>query len=215
MSSYLYDSMAACVKAKAHSTDVDDDGFCNLCGNEPLDEEGDPREGDVCRHGEVWYAEVESENPKCPVGTLAVDCDTCDEARYFELAKTEYGPRLKALLEKIRECLTKHGWDCSEVVDITCEDLEFSFTASREPDDIEECAVDFNAEMCLSEDYDGIRSGVTFRVDVNRVSGACITNATPENYGPECWVPRDDKAAVSERLAILENLDPESVLRLL
>ena len=76
-------------------------------------------------------------------------------------------------------------------------------------------AVDFNAEMCLSEDYDGIRSGVTFRVDVNRVSGACITNATPENYGPECWVPRDDKAAVSERLAILENLDPESVLRLL
>lgn len=211
MSSYLYDSKADCVKAKAHSTSVDRDGFCNHCGNEPLDEEGEPVDGDVCRHGEVWKYRQEHLLDK----VLVVDCNFCDVSRYFERSKTDYGPRLTKLLENTRECLMKHGWTCDEVREVQGEDLEYGFTASREPDDTEECAVDFNAEMCLSEDYDGIRSGVTFRVDVNRVSGACITNATPENYGPECWVPRDDKAAVSERLAILENLDPESVLRLL
>lgn len=215
MSSYLYDSMADCVKAKAHSTDVDDDGFCNHCGHEPLNEEGEPSVGDVCRHGEVWKFRQEHLLGSITYKVVEIDCDVCDVCKYFEWAKTEYGPRLAKLLENTRTCLTKHGWTAGQVIETADDDLEYRFTASREPDDIEECAVDFYAQMCLSEDYEGVRGGVTFRVDVTRVGGTCITNASPENYGPKVWVPRDDKEAVSKRLQILEKLKPESILPLI
>ena len=33
--------------------------------------------GDICPHGNYWYAEVESENPQFPVGSLSLDCDLC------------------------------------------------------------------------------------------------------------------------------------------
>lgn len=39
--------------------------------------EHEPVAGKICRHGHFWYAEVESENPDFPVGSLSIDCDVC------------------------------------------------------------------------------------------------------------------------------------------
>lgn len=39
MDTYLYDSKEDCVANGHHSTVVDEDGFCNYCGFEPVEED--------------------------------------------------------------------------------------------------------------------------------------------------------------------------------
>lgn len=36
---YEFDSVRECIAAGKHSTDVDEDGYCNLCGDSPVEEE--------------------------------------------------------------------------------------------------------------------------------------------------------------------------------
>ena len=130
-------------------------------------------------------------------------------ADFFERARVAYGPHLRVLLEKLRSAMVGGGYACDEVEDLTCEDLEWTFTAygCRALCDPMAQDVHFTASMRMSEDYGDPPRGVSFVLTVSTGAGRVLHEFAPYNFTKKCWVKRDDAEAVSARLRCLEEMD--------
>lgn len=129
----------------------------------------------------------------------------------------KYEPRIRAILEKIRDAAASLGDEAGEVDDLTT-DEDYTWTVYvRSAEQVEakdhEAGIDFTFTICESENTDGEKNGVTFRIDVTAYGGEVLGTICPYNYTDDAWISRDDEAAIEARFLLVEDFDHETATR--
>jgi len=126
--------------------------------------------------------------------------------------KEKYEPRALAVLNSIRQELTDAGYESDEPFDLSDDCARWVLVIK--PGEGREEAIDITLEFTESEECDGTKGGITFRVDVVCEGGRMLGGLTPYNYTEAVWVKRNDPEAVEDRFAIIEAADPFEIIGL-
>lgn len=128
-------------------------------------------------------------------------------ADYATKIRDKYAARIEAYLDGVAKLFRDHGWEASEVMDMSADEYEWCILVAPEGQDVRgprSIAVEF--EIVEAMEYDG-HPGVSFKIDLIGHGGYIVGGLAPYNYTDECWVPMDDVEAVEARFSICENSD--------
>lgn len=143
-----------------------------------------------------------------------VSAETTTQAEQAERIKTQYEPRIRAYMERMRDCFIGNGNPCGPVEDVTCDSYQWRFVlhlgerpAADRIGTARKRDLSVDLTICESEQWDGEENGVSFRVDVSGNGGRIAAVFSPFNYTERCWANIFDAQAVEERWMLIEDLD--------
>jgi hypothetical protein len=141
----------------------------------------------------------------------------------LEGIKNKFEPKIRKVLEAMREVLKNEGYAVGEVYDMHDDVYRWSFLVCRDksvegdynPSDLQDNDVDITFIIAESHEYDGTENGLNFMVNIVEVGGSILGGMCPFNYTEDVWVDINDPDAIEERFSYFEQSDPESIIDLL
>ena len=141
----------------------------------------------------------------------------------MEGIKDKFEPKIRKVLEAMREVLKNEGYAVGEVYDMHDDEYRWAFLVCRDksvkgdynPSDLQDDDIDITFVIAESCEYDGTENGLNFKVDIVEVGGSILGGMCPFNYTEQVWVDINDTEAIEERFSLFEQADPDSVLDLL
>lgn len=127
-----------------------------------------------------------------------------------EQIKEKYDEPIMDILSDISSYLADSGhYIVGTPFDMHSNTYQWLFTLYRRPDnsDLSEPDnkdIDFTITIAESEFWVGKENGVNFMFDIVEWGGRIIGNFAPGNYTENCWVCRDDDAAVEARFQLFK-----------
>lgn len=117
-----------------------------------------------------------------------------------------YVPKIKIMLDEVREEALERGFQCDEPYDMTDEEVRWNVLvkpAKAEPED--EVGVDVSITILESEASDGTEGGCNFALEMIEYGGIVVGGMVPYNYTEQVWVRREDEEAVERRWVIFND----------
>ncbi len=103
-----------------------------------------------------------------------------DYSEKMEAIKAKFEPRIKTIMEGIREAIRDEGYTTGEVFDMSCDEYQWALLVAGDktlqaqdynPSELNEDDIDIQFTILESHYCDGSENGVTFGVSVNTVGG--------------------------------------------
>lgn len=114
-----------------------------------------------------------------------------------------YVPRIKTMLDEVREEALERGFHCDESYEMTDEEIRWNVLvrpAGAKPGD--EIGVDVSITILESEPSDGTEGGCNFALEMVEYGGVIVGGFIPYNFTEHVWVRRDDENAVATRWSV-------------
>jgi len=129
-----------------------------------------------------------------------------------EVVKARLEPKIRKLLNILRDLILAENLQCSPVEDLTCDDYEWEINIHTKP--VPEAEVGkwvpgtVGVKLSIEESlaHDATDKGINFQLVVEKFDdregdGGCVEcwRCSPYNFTEQVWVSVDDEAAVDQR----------------
>jgi hypothetical protein len=154
------------------------------------------------------------------VSDLAPNLDECELYDRYEEIREQYRDRVKKVLLGLKEELERFSWYCSRNP-YEMDAGEWAILVTRDPchlgpqGQFDNLDVEIKALIMNSKEWDGTRGGTAFHISVTSYGGEIVGGFAPHNYSEDVWASVEDSLAVEERMKLLEQIDPTSMLNML
>lgn len=139
-------------------------------------------------------------------------------ADQVDAVREKYESRILALMERFRTALQAAGYVCDPVVEIGCDEYQWSFRINMKPDEPgnwheEDFGIDYTIWESRGREDDN--AGINFCVEVVASGGRELGSYAPNNLTPYAWVSMDEPDAVERRFLSVETVRPEEVVEVI